>query len=64
MTEDGGIRGTGSSCDYPLWPWVGGLGWVRRMCGLGFGRGVVALLDELVLLFLVVKTVILDRHIG
>ena len=39
-----------------------GLGWMRRMCSLGFGRGVVALLDELVLLFLVVKTVILDRR--
>ena len=38
-----------------------GLGWVRRMCGLGFGR---RLLDELVLLFLVIKTGILDRRIG
>ena len=23
LTEDGGIRGTGSSCDHPLRPWVG-----------------------------------------
>ena len=35
------------------------------MGGVGFERGVVALLDEVVLLeFLVVKTGILDRRVG
>ena len=38
-------------------------GWVTMLGGLGFGRGVVALLDEPLLLeFLVVKTGILDRR--
>ena len=38
---------------------------VSTLGGLGFGRGVVALLDELLLLeFLVVKTGILDRRVG
>ena len=43
LTEGGGVRGTGSSCDYPLRPWV-----CEEDVGLGFGRG---LLDELMLFF-------------
>ena len=40
-------------------------GWVRTLGGLGFGRGLVALLDEpLLFKFLVVKTGILDRRVG
>ena len=37
---------------------------MRRLGGLGFGRGVVALLGELVLLFLVVKPGIVYRRVG
>ena len=39
--------------------------WVRTLGGVGFERGVVALLDELVLLeFLVLKTGIVYRRVG
>ena len=37
---------------------------MRTLGGLGFRRGVVALLDELLLLEILVKTGILDRHVG
>ena len=40
------------------------ISWVRRLGCLGFGGGVVALLDDLVLLFFVVKIGILDRRVG
>ena len=62
LSEGGGIREQAAGV---ITHWDDEVrGWVRTLGGLGFGRGVLALLDELLLLeFLVVKTGILDRRL-
>ena len=63
LSEGGGVR---EQAAVVITYWDDGVPWVgEKLGGLGCGRGMVALLDKLLLLeFLVVKTGIAYRRVG